>query len=80
MIHTIIKKTTCNQTEEEKCSDNIIAKIQKEYPDFNPFGKTQNCYVSIRHEKNNHTVKVVILDNYKNQKPSLKKLENILNG
>ena len=29
MIHTIIKKITCNQNEEEKCSNYIIEKIQE---------------------------------------------------
>ena len=76
MIHIIIKKITCEDY--EKCSDNIIAKIKKEYSNFNPFGETQNSTVTVRHGLNNHVIKIDILDNYTATKPTLKKLEDLL--
>ena len=78
MIHTIIKKTTCNQNEEEKCSNDIIEKIQEEYLEFNPFGLDQNCYVHVIHEENNHKIEIAILDKYSENKPTLKKLKEVL--
>ena len=76
MIHTIIKKSICDNA--EKCSNNIIEKIQEEYSEFNPFGLKQNCFVHIIHEENNHKIEIVVLDKYLDNKPTLKKLKEVL--
>mgnify|MGYP003627868405 CR=1 FL=1 len=77
MIHTIIKKSICNDF--VKCSNDIIEKIQEEYSEFNPFGLDQNCHVHIIHEKNNHKIEIVVLDKYLDNIPTLKKLKKLLN-